>query len=106
MNLPSNSKILNMKTIISTLLLDSLVACSIGEQKYDCEGIGLVITTKESKFGNNGSLKYCKTEGVVNYYGVGNCNNLDKVNYQFDTVTYLMTAVHSQGGTLQCKKVN
>ena len=92
-----------MKTLISLLLLASLVACSNNEQKFDCEGIGLVLTPKGAKIANNNNLVYCKTEGVWNYYGTGDCKNLDKDSFIFDTITYV---IHAGNKFTQCKKVN
>ena len=102
MNLPSNSKILNMKTLIILFFPLLLSACFTGEEVFDCGGKGLVISGKKATLGAY-NYELCEKKGVELYFAE-KCNTGTFVDgFYFDTITNRLQAGDIFSG--QCKKV-
>ncbi len=57
-----------MKTLTLTiLLLFSITSCSLNEQKFNCEGTGLVVSKSKVIYGFE-EFYFCKKDGVKNIF--------------------------------------
>ena len=105
MNLPSNSKILNMKALIILFFPLFLSACFSGEEVFDCGGVGLVISSKTAILGSK-KYEFCKKDGVQSFYAE-NCNTIVRTEdaFLFDTITGQLKGSQNQSANGQCKKI-
>jgi hypothetical protein len=96
-----------MKTLTLTILLVfSITSCSLNEQKFNCEGTGLVVSKSKSFYGNI-ELDLCEKSGTeLTLYVKGeNCSDKSsKSGFVFDEVTYKLIKLYD-GSTITCKKM-
>ena len=96
----------NHITLLLTNCLLILCGCS-SEERFDCDGIGLIRNGKLISFGNN-NLKFCEKQGVNSRWidTDDKCSDVelnDYTSFLFDEVTNVIRL-----GSIkrQCKKLN
>ena len=95
MNLPTYSKIDNMKKLIILFFPLFLSACFAGEEFYDCGGTGLVISGKKATLGAH-KYELCKKKGVELFFAEkcnkGNSGIFGTEGFYFDSITGKISA--------------
>ena len=95
---------------LTIILLFFITGCSMNEQKFNCEGTGLVISKSKAIYGFE-EFYFCKKDGVKNIFHSDNkmcdTNTNFKDYFIFDEVSYgliIMGPLNSHS-TKDCKKI-
>ena len=91
---------------LTIILLFFITGCSMNEQKFNCEGTGLLISKSKSFYGNI-ELDLCEKSGTeLTLYVKGeNCSDKSsKSGFVFDEVTYKLIKLYD-GSPITCKKM-
>ena len=104
-----------MKTLTLTIiLLFFITGCSMNEQKFNCDGTGLLLSKSKAIFGSQ-EFYYCEKFGVVSYYysdkkmcGDNNSFVGNKGFFIFDEVSHKVNILREgikSPPTIHCKKI-